>query len=222
MEIKLLRVLIYIKFLFLLSIVAHAEEENFTKFKIQTFTNDPLRTALFKIQSNANYLRELFAENRENYLEIIAAIQTENKSDRKLLLIMQLIEEIVHSIEECTVQIYNARSNVKSRTFSMSDDIINAWYTILENVSFFGDLFVHFPDMVTKILRFEKKWIEILLLSAQYTDVIENLVDESTYATISLAKKELSKIKKKFGKKYYLSNKKKSKKNLSKFIKLEL
>ncbi|XP_047353037.1 uncharacterized protein LOC124950424 [Vespa velutina] len=291
MEMKLLRVLMYIMFLFVLSIVAHAKEEKSSRFKIQPIRTDPLKTALFKIQSNADYLRKSFARNREDYLEIIEviktknksdrkliiielildivhsiqesstlidnarsnikneafpksdgiinvresfaryreeyldiirAIKTENKSDRKLLIIMEFIQEIVHSIEEYSTEIYNARSNIKNVTLSMSDDIINAWYTILENVSFFGDLVFHFPDIVAKILKFEKKWIEILLLSAQYTDLIEDLVDESSCAAISLAKKELNKIKQKSKKKYYLPNKKKSKKSFSKYTKLEL
>ncbi|XP_035719001.1 uncharacterized protein LOC118440285 isoform X1 [Vespa mandarinia] len=293
MEIKLLRVLIYIKFLCLVSIVAHAEEENSTGFKIQPITTDPLKAALFRIQSNADYLRKLFVRNREDYLEIIrAAIQTEDISDRKLLIIMELIQEIVYSIQECSIEIHNARSNIKNGATSMSNDIINvrksfathredyievikaiqtenkfdrklliikelmeeivhyiqasstvidtarsninnetfsksagiitALFSILENVSLFGDLIFHFPDMVAKIVRLEKKWIDILLLSAQYVDSYEDIVDESSYAVISSAIKELNKIKEKSGKNNNLSNKKKSKRSLSKFMKLEL
>ncbi|XP_035719005.1 uncharacterized protein LOC118440285 isoform X5 [Vespa mandarinia] len=292
MEINLLRVLMYNMFLFLLSIVAHAEEEISTKFKIQPIRSDPLKTALFRIQSNADYLRKLFVRNREDYLEIIRAIQIENKSDRKLLIIMELIQEIVYSIQECSIEIHNARSNIKNgatsmsndiinvrksfathredyievikaiqtenkfdrklliikelmeeivhyiqasstvidtarsninnEPFSMTDDITNALFLLLENISFFGDLVSHFPDIVAKILKLEKKWIEILLLSVQYTDLIEDLVDKSSYAVISLAKKELNKIKEKSGKNNNLSNKKKSKKSFSKFMKLEL
>ncbi|XP_035719004.1 uncharacterized protein LOC118440285 isoform X4 [Vespa mandarinia] len=292
MEINLLRVLMYNMFLFLLSIVAHAEEEISTKFKIQPIRSDPLKTALFRIQSNADYLRESFVRNRKDYLEIIKAIKKENKSDRKLLIIMELIQEIVYSIQECSIEIHNARSNIKNgatsmsndiinvrksfathredyievikaiqtenkfdrklliikelmeeivhyiqasstvidtarsninnEPFSMTDDITNALFLLLENISFFGDLVSHFPDIVAKILKLEKKWIEILLLSVQYTDLIEDLVDKSSYAVISLAKKELNKIKEKSGKNNNLSNKKKSKKSFSKFMKLEL
>ncbi|XP_035719002.1 uncharacterized protein LOC118440285 isoform X2 [Vespa mandarinia] len=292
MEINLLRVLMYNMFLFLLSIVAHAEEEISTKFKIQPIRSDPLKTALFRIQSNADYLRRMFARYRESYSEIIKAIQTEDISDRKLLIIMELIQEIVYSIQECSIEIHNARSNIKNgatsmsndiinvrksfathredyievikaiqtenkfdrklliikelmeeivhyiqasstvidtarsninnEPFSMTDDITNALFLLLENISFFGDLVSHFPDIVAKILKLEKKWIEILLLSVQYTDLIEDLVDKSSYAVISLAKKELNKIKEKSGKNNNLSNKKKSKKSFSKFMKLEL
>lgn len=98
---------------------------------------------------------------------------------------------------------------------------------ILENVAFFGDIVLHFPDIVPKILRLEKKWSEILLLSVQYTDSIQHFVDESTKAVISVAKKELNSIKRRSRSIYYennndLSNKNKSKKVLSKLFKLEL
>ncbi|XP_046818492.1 uncharacterized protein LOC124424047 isoform X3 [Vespa crabro] len=222
MEIKLLRVLMYIMFLFLLSITAHAEEDISTRFKIQPIRTDPLKTALFKVQSNADYLRKTFARNREDYIVVIKDIQTESKSDRKLLIIKKLMEEIVHFIQASSTVIDNARSNINNETFPKSDGIISALFSILENISFFGDLVFHFPDIVAKILRFEKKWIEILLLSAQYTDSFQHLMDESSYAAISLAKKELIKIKEKSGTNNNLPNKKKSKKILSKFMKLEL
>ncbi|XP_046818490.1 uncharacterized protein LOC124424047 isoform X1 [Vespa crabro] len=222
MEIKLLRVLMYIMFLFLLSITAHAEEDISTRFKIQPIRTDPLKTALFKVQSNADYLRKTFVRNRQDYLETIKAIKTENKYNLKLLIIIELILEIVNSIQNSSTIIDNARSNIKNEAYPKSDGIISALFTILEKVSFFGDLVFHFPDMVTKILRLEKKWSEILLLSAQYTDSFQHLMDESSYAVISLAKKELNKIKEKSEKKKYLSNKKKSMKKLSKFMKLEL
>lgn len=53
MQIKLLCVM-YIKLLFLLSIVAHAEEETSNIFKIRPIRTDPLKTAIFKIQSNVD------------------------------------------------------------------------------------------------------------------------------------------------------------------------
>ncbi|XP_046818494.1 uncharacterized protein LOC124424050 [Vespa crabro] len=221
MEIKLLRVLMYITFLFLLSIDAHAEEENSTRFKIQPIKTDPLKTAIFKIQSNADYLRKFFMRYREEYIQFIKAIRTEDKSDRKLIII-ELIEEIVRSIQESSTLINNTRSNINNETFPKSDGIISALFSILENVSLFGDLIFHFPKMVAKIVRLEKKWIEILLLSAQYVDSYEDIVDESNYAVISSAIKELYKIKEKSGKKNNLTNKKKSKRSLTKFMKLDL
>ncbi|XP_047353295.1 coiled-coil domain-containing protein 134-like isoform X1 [Vespa velutina] len=221
MEVKLLRVLMFIKFLFLLSIVVHAEEENSTRFKIQPIITDPLQTAIFKIQSNADYLRKFFVRYREEYIEFIKFIQTKNKSDRKIIII-ELIEEIVRSIQESSTLINNTRSNINNGTFPKSDGITTALFTILENVSLFGDLIFHFPDMVAKIVRLEKKWIEILLLSAQYTDSYEGIVDESSNAVISSAIKELNEIKEKSEKENNLSNKKKSKRSLSKYMKLDL
>ncbi|XP_047353296.1 coiled-coil domain-containing protein 134-like isoform X2 [Vespa velutina] len=221
MEVKLLRVLMFIKFLFLLSIVVHAEEENSTRFKIQSIKIDPLQTAIFKIQSNADYLRKFFVRYREEYIEFIKFIQTKNKSDRKIIII-ELIEEIVRSIQESSTLINNTRSNINNGTFPKSDGITTALFTILENVSLFGDLIFHFPDMVAKIVRLEKKWIEILLLSAQYTDSYEGIVDESSNAVISSAIKELNEIKEKSEKENNLSNKKKSKRSLSKYMKLDL
>ncbi|XP_047353297.1 coiled-coil domain-containing protein 134-like isoform X3 [Vespa velutina] len=221
MEVKLLRVLMFIKFLFLLSIVVHAEEENSTRFKIQSIKIDPLQTAIFKIQSNADYLRKYFVRYREECIDFIKFIQTKNKSNRKIIII-ELIEEIVRSIQESSTLINNINSNINNGTFPKSDDIINALFTILENVSLFGDLIFHFPDMVAKIVRLEKKWIEILLLSAQYTDSYEGIVDESSNAVISSAIKELNEIKEKSEKENNLSNKKKSKRSLSKYMKLDL
>ncbi|XP_047353530.1 uncharacterized protein LOC124950615 [Vespa velutina] len=133
MQKKLLFILMHIKFLFLLSIVAHAEEEITTRFKIQPIRTDPLKAAIFKIQSNADYMRKSFARNREDYLEIIEVIKTKNKSDRKLIII-ELILDIVHSIQESSTLIDNARSNIKNEAFPKSDGIINALFTILEKV----------------------------------------------------------------------------------------
>nr|XP_050853000.1 coiled-coil domain-containing protein 134-like [Vespula vulgaris] len=225
MQIKLLCVIMYIKFLFLLSIVAHAKEKTST-FKIQPIRINPLKTAIFKIQSNANLLRKSFAKRREEYAEVIKSIHMEDKHDRKLIIIIELIEHIVDSIQDSSTLIDNARSNLSNGTFPKSDSIIEALFVILENVAFFGDIVLHFPDMVPKILRLEKKWREILMLSAQYTDSIQHFVDESTSAVISLAKQELNNLKRKsgstnYGKSNNLSNEKKLK-GFTKPVKLEL
>lgn len=97
----------------------------------------------------------------------------------------------------------------------------------MENVAFFGDIVLHFPDIVPKILRLDKKWSEILYLSVQYTDSLQYFVDESTKAVISIAKKELDSLQRRSRSKNYknkndLTNKNKSEKVLSKLFKLEL
>ncbi|KAL2722588.1 coiled-coil domain-containing protein 134-like [Vespula squamosa] len=151
----------------------------------------------------------------------------EDKHDRKLIIIIELIEHIVHSIQDSSTIIDNARSNLNNETFPKSDGIIEALFLILENVAFFGDIVLHFPNMVPKILRLEKKWREILMLSIQYTDSIQHFVDESTNAVISLAKQELNNFKQKsestnYEKDNNLPNEKKSKKGFTKLLKLEL
>ncbi|XP_043670646.1 coiled-coil domain-containing protein 134-like [Vespula pensylvanica] len=220
MQIKLLCVIMYIKFLFLLSIVAHAKGKTST-FKIQPIRINPLKIAIFKIQSNANLLRKSFAKRREEYAEVIKSIHMEDKHDRKLIIIIELIEHIVDSIQDSSTIIDNARSNLNNGTFPKSDSIIEALFVILENVAFFGDIVLHFPDMVPKILRLEKKWREILMLSAQYTDSIQHFVDESTSAVISLAKQELNSLKQKSGSTNYVKSKKNYEKNLSNEKKLK-
>lgn len=69
-------------------------------------------------------MRESFAKRREAYEEIITGIEKEHKPDRQLLLIIQLIEHIVNTIQNRSTIIDNARSNLSNKTFPNSEGII--------------------------------------------------------------------------------------------------
>lgn len=69
-------------------------------------------------------MRDSFAKRRQVYEEIIEGIQMEDKPDRKLLLIIELIEHIVLTIQDSSTVIDNVRSNLSNKTFPKSDGII--------------------------------------------------------------------------------------------------
>lgn len=69
-------------------------------------------------------MRKSFAKRREEYAEVIKSIHMEDKHDRKLIIIIELIEHIVDSIQDSSTLIDNARSNLSNGTFPKSDSII--------------------------------------------------------------------------------------------------
>lgn len=71
--------------------------------------------------------------------------------------------------------------------------------TTLENTAFFGDILLHFPHIVHRILKTQQKWNSIVNWSLNFTYRTKYLLDLETITKIHLASQELNVIKRKEG-----------------------
>lgn len=71
--------------------------------------------------------------------------------------------------------------------------------TTLENTAFFGDILLHFPHIVHRILKTQQKWNSIINWSLNFTYRTKYLLNLETITKIHLASQELNVIKRKQG-----------------------
>lgn len=71
--------------------------------------------------------------------------------------------------------------------------------TVLENTAFFGDILLHFPHFIHRILKTQQKWNPIINWSLNFTYRTKYLLDSETVVKIHLASQELNVIKREQG-----------------------
>lgn len=71
--------------------------------------------------------------------------------------------------------------------------------TTLENTAFFGDILLHFPHIIHRILKTQQKWNPTINWSFNFTYRAKYLLDTETVTKIHLASQELNIIKREQG-----------------------
>ncbi|XP_047353294.1 coiled-coil domain-containing protein 134-like [Vespa velutina] len=223
MQKKLLFILMYIKFLLMISTVAKRSEhtkEQTSKFKLPTKYH-LLKSATFQLEPNGELFKKSLLKNVQGYEEAIKILEDIDTYERRYKMIKQITMDAINIIEDKTSMLENIMYNMNKGIVSNNDAIIESLFFILEQTSFFGKVVLNFPDITRKILKNQNKWKETIIWSLHFANKMQHLLDESIITIISSAIEELNNTRRKsestnYEKSNHLSNKKKFKKGMSK------
>ncbi|XP_043584035.1 coiled-coil domain-containing protein 134-like [Bombus pyrosoma] len=114
-------------------------------------------------------------------------------------MILVIGEKMIDTIEVNKALIANEDFNPDDRFLPQNVTIQTAISTVLENTAFFGDILLHFPHFIHRILKAQQKWNPIINWSLNFTYRTKYLLDSETVVKIHLASQELNVIKREQG-----------------------
>ncbi|XP_015184494.1 PREDICTED: uncharacterized protein LOC107070629 [Polistes dominula] len=189
MQVKLPWVLICIQLLLVLSAVMYMQTES-TENNTKIMNKNLLEDVIFKFEPNDTSFQTSLLERRQQYAEIIKAIEKMDSYDMRFETIILLTKDIIESSQNSSTLVENYINDVPG--YDLKECIIgDALFTILENTAFLGDIIFHFPDIMQIILTGNEEWMETLYSSFHFAHKMKYLFDEQTISIIYSAQKEL-------------------------------
>lgn len=192
MKIKILYLLICIKFLLVQSTIAD-EKEITVKFEKPPFRTDPLTHALLKIQSYEDLCRNWFLNRKQNHEKFLKRFNEEDNYDHKIIIIIDFTEYIVKDIENSVTLLDNTKTYfMKSNgTLPRRDSILGSLYLVSQQVIAFQKLIRDLSHIGTGDAVLQDKWNQTIIISLQYTNLMKDMVDKSIIETLVSTKDKL-------------------------------
>ncbi|KAI4477186.1 hypothetical protein M0804_013007 [Polistes exclamans] len=192
MKIKILYLLMCIKFLLVLSTIAD-EKEIIVKFEKPPFRTDPFTNALLKIQSYEDLCRKWFVNRKQNHAKFLKRFNEEDNYDHKIIIIIDFTEYIVKDIENSVTLLDNTKSYfMKSNgTLARRDSILRSLYLVSQQVIAFQKLIRDLSHISTRDAVLQDKWNQMIVLSLQYTNLMKDTVDKSIIDTLVSTKDKI-------------------------------
>ncbi|CAD1473172.1 unnamed protein product, partial [Heterotrigona itama] len=177
------RVLSYIVIVSMLTCTAHGQHIPPT-VENNRINEEPRNNDSFKIQEHT---------------EAIKRLQKIDSYERLYKMIVVLGEKMIDVIETSKSLIESGGYNPDNRSLPQNVTVQSAISTTLENTAFFGDILLHFPHIIHRVLKTQRKWNPMLNWSFNFTYRAKYLLDSETVTKIHLASQELNIIKREQG-----------------------
>ncbi|KAF3428976.1 hypothetical protein E2986_03757 [Frieseomelitta varia] len=157
-------------------------------------------------------VKKSFEHQRKEHTEAIKRLQKIDSYERLYKMIIVLGEKMIDVIETSKSLIESGGFNPDNRSLPQNVTVqsgnsssyksyilFQAISTTLENTAFFGDILLHFPHIVHRVLKTQQKWNPIINWSFNFTYRAKYLLDSETVTKIHLASQELNIIKREEG-----------------------
>lgn len=195
---KVSHVLTYIICIVVLSTIAHVQE-NTSDSEEEPIDDGAPKYKLFKTDSDEELFKKLFIKRRQQHEEAIKRLKEIDNYERSYKMIALLIQKIVEVIESNKTLVEILEFTSSNNTIPQNDSVQDALSTIWENTAFFGDIALHFSDIVHRILKSQKEWSKTIQWSLKFANQMKHFLDKSTVNIINLARQELNMIKREPG-----------------------
>lgn len=192
------RVLFYIVIVSMLTCTAHGQYISPTVKNYQ-INGKPRNNDSFKIQVYEELFKKSFEHQRKEHTEAIKRLQKIDSYERLYKMIIVLGEKMINVIETSKSLIESGGFNPDNRSLPQNVTVQSAISTTLENTAFFGDILLHFPHIIHRVLKTQQKWNPIINWSFNFTYRAKYLLDSETVTKIHLASQELNIIKREQG-----------------------
>ncbi|XP_050575533.1 coiled-coil domain-containing protein 134-like [Bombus affinis] len=191
------RILFYVAIVSVLTCTAHAQ---YTSFGVDhQISGKPQNSDASQIKIYEELFKKSFERQRKEHAKAIKRLQKIGNYERLYKMILVIGEKMIDAIEINKALITNEDFNPDNRFLPQNVTIQTAISTVLENTAFFGDILLHFPHFIHRILKAQQKWNPIINWSLNFTYRTKYLLDSETAVKIHLASQELNVIKREQG-----------------------
>lgn len=175
--------------LLLLSIImyrSHAQQPE----SVPISNEDSSKRELFE-QQEVELFKKLFTRRRSEHNEAVKRIQKIESYEKRYKMLSVLVEN-VYNVIDANRQFLEKGKFDPNVLFQENPEVKDALSGILENTALFGDVVLHFPDIMQRILKHQSTWHSLMKWSFSFVSQMRHLLDKSTFTRLHLAEQELN------------------------------
>ncbi|XP_076622684.1 coiled-coil domain-containing protein 134 [Colletes latitarsis] len=135
--------------------------------------------------------KKSFKQQRMDHAYAVKRLEKIDNYERLYKMIMILGENMIDTIETSKEMIERADFDLDSKSLPQNFTIQSAISGVLENTLLFGDIVLHFPHVMHRILKKQEKWNQIIDWSLNFTNRTRYLLDQESLDIIKLMSQEL-------------------------------
>ncbi|XP_053995988.1 coiled-coil domain-containing protein 134-like [Hylaeus anthracinus] len=169
---------------------AHVQHDS-SSIDGQPMNEEPRINGSFETEAYEELLKKSLKHQRKDHADAVKRLEKIDNYERLYKMMMILGENMIKIIESSRTVIESASYHPERRFLPQNLTIQSAISGIVENTLFFGDVVLHFPHVMHRILKKQEKWNAIINWSLNFTNRTKHLLGEDSLGVINLMAQEL-------------------------------